>query len=140
MIVEDEMLLAMELEHEVEMAGHAVVGIAATSGQAIELVGQTHPQFAFVDVHLQDGPTGVEVGRLLAERQIPYVFVSGNIKKLPDDFAGAIGAIEKPYTVNGMANALAYLSAIVGGDERASPPASLVLAEDALWPPRFGKK
>ena len=137
MIVEDEMLLAMELEHEVETAGHAVVGIAATSGQAMALVGETPPQFAFVDVHLQDGPTGVDVGRLLAERQIPYVFVSGNIKKLPDDFAGAIGAIEKPYTVNGMANALAYLSAIIGGDESASPPASLVLAEDALRPQRF---
>jgi len=137
MIVEDEMLLAMELEHEVETADHAVVGIAATSGQAMALVGETPPQFAFVDVHLQDGPTGVDVGRLLAERQIPYVFVSGNIKKLPDDFAGAIGAIEKPYTVNGMANALAYLSAIVGGDQSASPPASLVLAEDALRPQRF---
>jgi hypothetical protein len=61
----------------VETAGHAVIGIAATSVQAM-LVGETPPQFAFVDVHLQDGPTGVDVGRLLAERQIPYVLVSGN--------------------------------------------------------------
>ncbi len=137
MIVEDEMLLAMELEHEIHAAGHAVVGIAATKEQALELVRVGPPEFAFVDIHLQDGPTGIDLGRQLAEQGIPYVFVSGNIKKLPADFAGAIGAIEKPYTMNGMANAIAYLSDLVGGDDSGLPPASLVLAADALPPPRY---
>lgn len=56
--------------------------------------------------------------------------VSGNITKIPDDFAGALGAIEKPYTMNGMKNALTYISSTVAGDEGAERPASLVLAED----------
>jgi DNA-binding LytR/AlgR family response regulator len=136
MIVEDEMLLAMELESEVEAAGHSVVGVAASSGQAADIVRDAPPEFAFVDINLQDGPTGINVGRMLAEKRIPYVFVSGNIKKLPDDFAGAIGAIEKPYTINGMANALAYISALVQGDDSMPPPASLVLAQDAPRPVR----
>jgi DNA-binding LytR/AlgR family response regulator len=136
-IVEDEMLLAMELEYEIQAAGHAVVGIAATKEQALELVRAGLPEFAFVDIHLQDGPTGIDLGRQLAKQGIPYVFVSGNIKKLPADFAGAIGAIEKPYTMNGMANAIAYLSDLVGGDDSGLPPASLVLAADALPPPRY---
>jgi response regulator of citrate/malate metabolism len=131
MIVEDEMLLAMELESEVEMAGHQVTGLAMNSSQARELISGAPPDFAFVDIHLMDGPTGIDVGRGLAEAGIPYVFVSGNIKRIPDDFAGALGAIEKPYTMNGMKNALAYVSAIVAGDDSAQPPASLVLAEDA---------
>ena len=84
--------------------------------QARNLTEAHRPDFAFVDIHLQDGPTGIDVGRDLASQGIPYVFVSGNIKKIPEDFAGALGAIEKPYTVNSMKNALAYISAIVAGD------------------------
>lgn len=131
MIVEDEMLLAMELESEVEMAGHTVTGLAMNRHQAQDAVRTQRPDFAFVDIHLQDGPTGIDVGRYLASKGIPYVFVSGNIKKIPEDFAGALGAIEKPYTVNGMKNALTYISAVIAGDEAATPPASLVLAADA---------
>ena len=130
MIVEDEMLLAMELQWEIEAAGHTVVGQAASSAQALEILETSPPEFAFVDIQLQDGPKGIDFGRALAERGIPYVFVSGNIKKLPPDFAGAIGAIEKPYTMNGIANALEYISAVVSGDKDRLAPASLVLAVD----------
>ncbi len=130
MIVEDEMLLAMELETEVEMAGHVVTGTAMNRKQVGDLLRAHRPDFAFVDIHLQDGPTGIDIGRDLASKGIPYVFVSGNIKKVPADFAGALGAIEKPYTMNGMKNALAYISAILVGEEDVTPPASLVLAGD----------
>lgn len=130
MIVEDEMLLAMELESEVEIAGHVVVGTASSKQQALDLVDASSPEFAFVDIQLQDGPTGIDIGRLLAMKSIPYVFVSGNIRKLPKDFAGALGAIEKPYTMNGMSNALDYICAVVGGDDSVVPPPSLVLADD----------
>jgi DNA-binding LytR/AlgR family response regulator len=130
LIVEDEALLALELESEVEIAGHEVVGVALSSKQARDLMESTQPDFAFVDIHLVDGPTGIDVGRDLAQNRVPYVFVSGNIKKLPPDFAGALGAIEKPYTMNGMKNALEYLTAVVEGDEAMQPPASLVLATE----------
>ncbi|MEB2848023.1 response regulator [Endobacterium cereale] len=130
MIVEDEMLLAMELESEVELAGHRVTGLAMSREQARVEVAAERPDFAFVDIHLQDGPTGIDIGRELADAGIPYVFVSGNIRKIPADYAGALGAIEKPYTMNGMKNALSYISAIISGDDSLEPPASLVLAED----------
>lgn len=140
MIVEDEMLLAMELEHEVEAAGHEVTSTAMNRQQAREALNRQRPDFAFVDIHLQDGPTGVDVGRDLAASGIPYVFVSGNLKRIPDDFAGAIGAIEKPYTLNGMKNALEYISGVIAGNRGAEPPASLVLAAacDVVSPGRHG--
>lgn len=131
------MLLAMELESEIEMAGHQVVGLAMSSAQAREQIDTSRPDFAFVDIHLLDGATGIDVGRHLAAAGVPYVFVSGNIKKIPDDFAGALGAIEKPYTMNGMKNALAYVSAVIGGDHNALAPASFVLAEDAAVSRRY---
>lgn len=130
MIVEDEALLALEMESELEAAGHEVVGLAAESKTAKGLIGSASPEFAFVDIQLLDGPTGIEVGRELASQGVPYVFVSGNLKRVPEDYAGAIGGIEKPYTVNGFQNALAYLEAYVGGERRKQVPPSLVLARE----------
>ncbi|WP_075293102.1 response regulator [Pararhizobium arenae] len=128
LIVEDEMLLALELESEVEASGHEVIGVASDFAEAIRLIGRQAPQFAFVDIQLRDGPTGIEVGRHLASVGIPYVFVSGNLKRIPEDFAGAIGAIEKPYTMNGLQNALSYIDALLDGARPSSAPSSLVLS------------
>jgi two-component SAPR family response regulator len=128
LIIEDEVLLAMELEREVEANGCEVVGSAADSKGAMSLIASVHPDFAFVDINLLDGPTGIDVGRHLASIGIPYVFVSGNLKRIPDDFAGAIGAIEKPYTMNGIQNAIEYLKAVIAGTAQPKVPPSLVLA------------
>ncbi|MFB2550838.1 response regulator [Ensifer soli] len=133
LIVEDEMLLAMELESEVEAAGHEVVDVAGDSREAIRLIDAESPDFAFVDIQLIDGPTGIAVGRHLAGRGIPYVFVSGNLKRIPEDFAGALGAIEKPYTVNGLQNALSFIETYVAGEKAGlMPPPSLVISPSAL--------
>jgi two-component SAPR family response regulator len=128
MIVEDEALLALELELEVESAGHLVVGTAASRTAAFDIIDQVVPEFAFVDVHLSDGPSGIDIGRRLAERDIPFVFVTGNVRRIPDDFVGAIGAIEKPYTMNGLQNALTYISAAVEGRNGIAAPPGLILA------------
>lgn len=129
MIVEDEALLALELEYEVEAAGHSVVGTAASRKAAFEMISQKVPEFAFVDVHLNDGPTGIEIGEHLNELGIPFIFVTGNIKRIPPGFVGAIGAIEKPYTMHGLKNALTYIGDWVAKGESSAPPAGLILAE-----------
>lgn len=129
LIVEDETLLALELESELEAAGHTVIGQAMSSAEARALADARLPDFAFVDIHLIDGVTGIDVGRHLNENGIPYVFVSGNVRRIPDDFAGAIGAIEKPYTMNGLQNAVSFVERFVrrAADIRDAPP-SLILA------------
>lgn len=130
LIIEDEVLLAMELESDLESAGHTVLGLATSSGEAFALLDRRRPDFAFVDIHLKDGPTGIDVGRQLASEDIPYVFTTGNLKRIPNDFAGALGAIEKPYSVNGFRNALAYLTAVVEGKGAGlAPPPSLGMPE-----------
>ncbi|OLP57692.1 response regulator [Rhizobium rhizosphaerae] len=129
LIVEDEALLALELESELQSAGHEVVGHAMASDEARHLAERCRPDFAFVDIHLVDGPTGIDVGRHLRDQGIPYVFVTGNLKRIPEDFAGAIGAIEKPYTMNGLKNAVTFLEALVTHDGAiANAPPSLVVA------------
>jgi len=126
LIVEDEALLALELESELENAGHTIVGLAMSSQEAKAIIDREHPEFAFVDIHLLDGPTGIDVGRYLESKGISYVFVSGNLKRIPEDFAGAMGAIEKPYTMNGLENALSFIETFVRGENRGNIPPSLV--------------
>lgn len=131
LIVEDEALLAMELEGLVEDAGHMVVGWATSSGEARDLVDTTDADIAFVDVHLTDGPTGVSVAEYIAEKRCSMVvFLSANPARIPDNFAGAIGVIAKPYTMNGLMAALRYLQEGV----RAPPPVSALPVGFTLSP------
>lgn len=131
LIVEDEALLAMELEALVEDAGHAVVGWATSSSQARELVDGVEADIAFVDVHLTDGPTGVDVARYIAEKKRSMVvFMTANPKRIPDNFEGAVGVIAKPYTMHGLMAALRYLHEGV----RRPPPVSALPVGFTLSP------
>lgn len=131
LIVEDEALLAMELESLVEEAGHSVVGWATSSSEALEMADSVEVDLAFVDVHLTDGPTGVEVARYIGDRESSMVvFLTANPKRIPAHFAGAVGVIAKPYTLNGFASALRYLQEGV----RHPPPASALPAGFTLSP------
>lgn len=112
LIVEDEFLIALELESLLQDAGHDVVGIAASSEEAIALGRELSPDLAFVDIHLADGLTGIDVARELADRHhVTVLFMTANAKRIPEDFAGARGVIAKPYTERGVKEALAYVMA-----------------------------
>jgi two-component system, response regulator PdtaR len=111
LIVEDEMLLAIELEHLVEEVGCHSLGCAMSSDEAVDLAERLHPDLALVDVHLSDGPTGVEVARKISQDCGGVaLFMTANVKRLPDDFAGACGVIGKPYSEHGVKTALSYLA------------------------------
>ncbi len=110
LIVEDEILIGLELESLLQDLGHEVVGVAATSADAISLSEAQHPDLAFVDIHLADGPTGVDVARRLADIGVTVLFMTANAKRIPDDCAGAQGVIAKPYTERGVRQALAFVT------------------------------
>lgn len=130
-VVEDEAILAMELEELIESLGHVVAGAAMSSAEAVRLAEAT-PDLALVDIHLADGPTGVMVARRLAQCGIAVVFMTANLKRIPSDYAGAIGAIGKPYTQAGVEAALAHVAGLVDGLTPAGPPPrSLIMAPAA---------
>lgn len=129
LVVEDEALLAFALEADLRGAGHDVVGLAPSSEEALRLAESTRPDLALVDIHLMDGPTGVEVARAVAEKGDTVVlFMTANVKRIPSDFAGAAGVIAKPYTANGLENAVRFVSDALDGGAIPPPPWSLELA------------
>ncbi|GJD43388.1 hypothetical protein AFCDBAGC_1240 [Methylobacterium cerastii] len=122
LVVEDEALIALELEFLLDDLGYVTVGIAASSAEAIALGLSTAPDVALVDIHLVDGPTGVDVARALsADPRTTVVFMTANAKRIPDDFAGAFGVIAKPYSERVVASTLDYVAGCRAGRVPAPP-------------------
>ncbi|MGO7419666.1 response regulator, partial [Rhizobium ruizarguesonis] len=93
LIVEDEFLIALDLEATVEGMGMQVAGLANDREQALRLAPLA--DIAFVDVNLADGPTGPEIGRRLAqEHGIAVVFMTGNPEVVADGVKGAVGVVQ----------------------------------------------
>jgi CheY-like chemotaxis protein len=130
LIVEDEALLAAELGFLVEETGCRDVGHAMTASEALSMAARLNPHLALVDVHLRDGPTGVDVARAIA-RDCGGValFMTANVKRLPADYAGACGVIGKPYSEHGVRSALRYLTVCLReGSAPGLPPVGLTLS------------
>ena len=138
LIVEDEVLLAAELSYLVEEVGCRDVGHAMSSDEAIALAASVRPDLALVDVHLRDGPTGIDVARRIADDCGGVaLFMTANVKRLPEDLAGACGVIGKPYSEHGVKTALNFLKACLrDGVAPGLPPAGFQLAP--AWAERWG--
>jgi DNA-binding LytR/AlgR family response regulator len=111
LIVEDEALLAMDLEFIVGDVGHRVIGTAVSLREVQNFPESFDPHVAFVDMQLAEDSNGIEVTAHIAERwpDAVIIFLTANVKKIPDDFAGAHGVIAKPFSRAGMISALNYL-------------------------------
>lgn len=134
LIVEDEALISMDLEYVLQDLGHEIVGVAASSDTAMRLASEHNPDLAFVDIQLLDGPTGVDVAAALARGHMTkVVFTSGNVSRIPEDFAGAVGSIGKPYSERGVKAAISYLmKGILSPPPDENVPPSLTLAPEFL--------
>jgi two-component system, response regulator PdtaR len=137
LIVEDEVLLAEELAFLVREAGLRDVGRAMSSQEALAMAARLTPDLALVDVHLKDGPTGVETARaIVADCGAVVLFMTANVSRLPADYAGACGVIGKPYTERAVTASLAYLETCLREGRAPGPPPlglSLSPAFRALW-------
>ena len=116
MVVEDEGVLALQLERLLEREGHRVVGIAPYAGLANALAQEHQPDLALVDLNLENGPTGLETAHaLIHEYNVPVVFVTGSPEEIPEGLAGALGVISKPFTPEVFLNAFRYVIALLDG-------------------------
>lgn len=143
LIVEDEMLIAMDMEALICDSGHGVVGTAASLGEVKALPADLNPQLAFVDLHLAHGSSGFDVCAHIKERwpEALIVFLTANVSKIPEDFSGAHGVIAKPFSHAGVVSALRYLSEGVFDPPPSIPkPSSLEASENLRrrWTKVFG--
>lgn len=108
LIVEDEMLVALEMESILEERGYDVVGIASDLQEALAFADR-NVDLALVDLNLRDGLTGPEIGRRLAnEHRAKVLFVTANPRLLGDGIAGTIGVLTKPTDESSLTSAIAF--------------------------------
>ncbi len=109
MIVEDQAILAMELEMVLGDAGCDVVGCAMDRAGAFIIAEREKPDLALVDVNLLDGLTGPEIAlNLVQEYGTAVIFLTANPEQIPDGFAGALGAVSKPFDEQTIRAAVAF--------------------------------
>jgi len=83
LIIEDEPLIAMDLESLVEGLGHKVVGIARTHTEAVSLALAQRPGLILADIRLADMSSGLEaVNEVLESFEVPVVFITAYPEKL----------------------------------------------------------
>ena len=76
LVVEDELLTAMELEATLRSAGYQVLGPAANVGAALELLRDERPDAAVLDVNLA-GEWVTPVAEVLRAMFVPFILASG---------------------------------------------------------------
>ena len=77
LIIEDEALIALDLEALVENLGHKVVGIARTRTEAVSIVRTRPPGLILADIQLADGSSGLDaVNDLLNTFEVPVIFIT----------------------------------------------------------------
>jgi DNA-directed RNA polymerase specialized sigma24 family protein len=77
LIIEDEPLIAMDIEGLVERLGHNVLGVARTHNEAVKLAKGKRPGLILADIQLADGSSGLDaVNELLQTFNVPVIFIT----------------------------------------------------------------
>jgi len=83
MIIEDEPIIAMDLESILDGLGHHILGIARTEREALKLALAKKPKLILADIQLADGSSGLDaVHQILAHFPVPVVFITAFPERL----------------------------------------------------------
>lgn len=99
LVVEDEALIAMDLQALLEDAGYEVLGPANSSAAALALIASEEPDVALLDVNLgrSDAFGAFGVATALTERKTQVIFLTGHTAhKLPQQHRH-LPLVSKPY-------------------------------------------
>ena len=76
LVVEDELMIALDMCGKLEAMGYVPVGPAGTVDEALTLLGEQRPDFALLDENLR-GRSVTPVAEALQRRRIPFALISG---------------------------------------------------------------
>ena len=94
-MAEDQAIVAMAIQDELADAGFEVAGPFATCAAALEWLHQNTPDYAILDLALQDGPC-TEVALELRRRGVGFAVFSGSAQHEPSPAFEGAPWYEKP--------------------------------------------
>jgi len=115
LIIEDEPVIAMDIEELVAGCGHKVVGVASTEAEAVELAELHRPGLILADINLGAGGDGTAaVARIMQNHYAPVIFVTAYPERLlTGEALEPAFVITKPFEP--MTLAIATYQAVTGG-------------------------
>jgi CheY-like chemotaxis protein len=103
LIVEDERLIALDLQRRLTQLGYLVVGIVASGARAVTAALQLQPDLVLMDIRLQGEMDGVEAAlQIVANRAIPIIYLTAYVDDPTRQRAQATspwGFLRKPFHV-----------------------------------------
>lgn len=100
LVVEDESIIAKDIELIVNDLGHRVVGLARTHEEALSLALKARPAVIVADVKLADGSSGiVAVDEMLKSIDAAVIFVTAVPQWLQTGELEPVLVVPKPYSV-----------------------------------------
>ncbi len=101
MVVEDENIVALEIEDRLKRLGYSVCGMVPSGEKAVEMALEVKPDLILMDIHLAGNIDGIAAARLICERQdIPIVFLTAYADETTVERAKEVspyGYIVKPF-------------------------------------------
>lgn len=83
LIIEDEAIIAADIESLVRELGHNVTGNATTHTEAVEAVRERRPGLVLADIQLADGSSGIDAVRdILKDINVPVIFITAFPERL----------------------------------------------------------
>jgi CheY-like chemotaxis protein/DNA-directed RNA polymerase specialized sigma24 family protein len=83
LIIEDEPIIALDIESMVQDLGHEVTGIARTHKEAVQMVRARRPGLVLADIQLADGSSGLDaVNEILSDVDVPVIFITAYPERL----------------------------------------------------------
>lgn len=115
LIIEDEPIIAMDLEELVQGCGHRVVGVASSEREAVAIAQRTRPGLILADINLGAGGDGASaVSHILQHHYAPVIFVTAYPERLLTGQAVEPAfVITKPFEP--LTLAIATYQAVTGG-------------------------
>lgn len=115
LIIEDEPIIAMDIEELVISCGHRIVGVAATEAEAVAMAERTRPGLILADINLGAGGDGTSaVARIIRSHYAPVIFVTAYPERLlTGEALEPAFVITKPFEP--MTLAIATYQAVTGG-------------------------
>lgn len=101
LLVEDEAIVARDLEETIARLGYTVVGVASEGVQAVCMAAELQPQLIVMDVGLQGDIDGIQAAQMIQERaHVPVIFLTGHrdVQTLHRAVrTGPLGYLVKPF-------------------------------------------
>jgi DNA-directed RNA polymerase specialized sigma24 family protein/CheY-like chemotaxis protein len=83
LIIEDEPIIALDIESLVKELGHEVTGVARTHREAVDMVKARAPGLVLADIQLADGSSGLDaVNEILTSIDTPVIFITAFPERL----------------------------------------------------------